>query len=60
MFGLFERKSSKCENCGKWSFDEEKQYSLEKRINYLCDYIQSSNKIFDEEKKYLLEKLWGK
>jgi hypothetical protein len=59
MFGYYQRKSSKCKNCGEWSFDEkrEKDFVLEKKIKNLYEYVNNSKEIPEKEKKYLLENL---
>ena len=48
MFGFHEKKSTKCKNCGEWSFDEERkdQFVLEEKLKQISEILKEK----DDEK----------
>lgn len=59
MFAYYQRRSSKCKNCGEWSFDEKREngFILENKIKNLYEYVNNSKEIPQKEKEYLLKNL---
>lgn len=53
MFGgLYTKKSSKCKNCGEWSFDEERKepFTLENKLKEISKHLNKKDDEVDLNK----------
>lgn len=50
--GLYFKKSSKCKNCGEWSFDNERKYQfvLEKKLEEISKLLNKKDEEVDLNK----------